>query len=733
MENHLASYFDSPELQQVIYKNMTEGIWLTDLNFMLRYANQAVLDHRGYSLEELRRLTLPEQLTQPSYLVVKQVITNEITPSQIEDKNHPFQKSLELEFLCKNGSTYWAEVSVTLVREESGKVIGFLGVSRTITDRKRIENALIESEKRFRTLFEDFPLGLYQTMPSGRIINVNPAFIQMLRYPDKDSLLSLKTSDLLVHPEDRRKLLKTLNHSNILLKSELQVRCKDGTILWVRDNAHSVRNAQGKIQYYEGSLEDITHLREAEEALKHSEERYRNLVENMGEGMTIVDANENILFANLTAERIFGVSEGSLVGRNLREFLDPNQLNEVLAQTSRRKMGERSLYEITITRPDGEKRILRVTATTQYADNGSFSNSFGVIHDVTDERKDQLALESVKAELDIRVRELETRNREIGALTDMVNMLQRCTTIPETFVVIESFIKQLIPEAKGALYLGKLGLQKYKLVRQWGQPSLSKTEIVNEDCWALRREKYYCLTETLTGPLCSHLGKPVPLSTICVPIMIQNHGSGLLHLQTSQDGIRLTENHLRLANNLAEQINLALSNLQLQEELHEQAIRDSLTGLFNRYYMEETLEKEIARSKRNEKTISLMMLDFDNFKELNTIYGHPKADEALTAFGGLLNASIRASDIACRYGGDEFLVIMPDTSPEVVLQRADSIRNKVKSIHFHSAPNASVVLTVSIGLAIFPKNGITSNTLLTAADNALLKAKKSHDTIIFAS
>jgi diguanylate cyclase (GGDEF)-like protein/PAS domain S-box-containing protein len=732
MEKQLTSFFDIPELQRVIYRSISEGIWLTDLNFMVIYANQAVIDHRGFSLEELRLLKLEDQLTQPSYLAVQQVIVQEVTPNRIAEPNYQFQKSLELEFLCKNASVYWAEVTITLVRDDSGRAIGFLGVSRTITDRKRIENALIESEKRYRTLFEDFPLGLYQTTPSGRIINVNPAFIKMLRFPDKDSLLSLKTSDLLVNPEDRKKQLHTLNHSNILLKSELQVRCKDGNILWVRDNAHSVKTDQGKVQYYEGSLEDITQLREAEEALKQSEERYRNLVENMGEGMTIVDANENILFANPAADRIFGVNEGSLTSRNLRDFLEPAQLNEVLAQTNRRKMGERSLYEITISRSDGEKRILQVTATAQYDPAGKFSNSFGVIHDVTDERKDQIALESVKAELDIRVRELENRNREIGALTDMVNMLQRCTTIPETFVVIESFIRQLIPEAKGALYLGKPGTQKYKLVRQWGMPAISKTEIINEDCWALRREKYYYLTETLTSPLCSHLGKPIPLSTICVPIMIQNHGSGLLHLQTAQDEMRLTENHLRLANNFAEQINLALSNLQLQEELHEQAIRDSLTGLFNRYYMEETLEKEIARSKRNEKTISIMMLDFDNFKELNTIFGHPKADEALTAFGGLLNDSIRSSDIACRYGGDEFLVIMPEVSSAVLLQRADAIRNKVKSIHFHSAPNSSVVLTVSIGLAIFPKNGTTSNALLTAADKALLKAKKSHDTIIFA-
>jgi diguanylate cyclase (GGDEF)-like protein len=166
--------------------------------------------------------------------------------------------------------------------------------------------------------------------------------------------------------------------------------------------------------------------------------------------------------------------------------------------------------------------------------------------------------------------------------------------------------------------------------------------------------------------------------------------------------------------------------------LHEQAIRDSLTSLYNRYFMEETLEKEIARSKRNEKPISIMMIDLDNFKEINTIFGHPKADEALAAFGQLLNSSIRSSDIACRYGGDEFLVIMPETSAEILTQRADAIRKLVKSIHIQSMKHAPVALTVSMGLAIFPQNGFTTNALLQAADKALLKAKGSHDKIIAA-
>ena len=111
MEMQLDSFFDSPELQRIIYRNITEGIWLTDLNFMLRYANQAAIDHRGYSLEELRQLTLSEQLTQPSYLVVQEIVSKQITSSQIADKNFQFQKSLDLEFNCKNGSTYWAEMT----------------------------------------------------------------------------------------------------------------------------------------------------------------------------------------------------------------------------------------------------------------------------------------------------------------------------------------------------------------------------------------------------------------------------------------------------------------------------------------------------------------------------------------------------------------------------------------------------------------------------------------------
>jgi diguanylate cyclase (GGDEF)-like protein len=204
----------------------------------------------------------------------------------------------------------------------------------------------------------------------------------------------------------------------------------------------------------------------------------------------------------------------------------------------------------------------------------------------------------------------------------------------------------------------------------------------------------------------------------------------MLHLETTEGMFELTDDQHQLAITLSEQISLALSNVQLKEKLHEQAIRDSLTGLYNRYYMEEALVKELSRAHRSGKNIGLIMLDFDRFKELNTIFGHPKADEVLRDFGFLLNSSIRGSDIACRYGGDEFLIIMPETTLETLTSRSDQLRNKVKELSNTSIILKDFQMTVSIGIAVFPTHGKNPAELLKSADDALMVAKKRHDCVV---
>ena len=172
---------------------------------------------------------------------------------------------------------------------------------------------------------------------------------------------------------------------------------------------------------------------------------------------------------------------------------------------------------------------------------------------------------------------------------------------------------------------------------------------------------------------------------------------------------------------MAEGMALALANQRLREIMRNQAIRDSLTGLYNRRYLEETLEREVHRGNRLGTCIGIIMMDLDHFKPYNDSYGHTAGDEVLRAAGHLIQNQVRGEDIACRYGGEEFLLIMPGASLEVVQHRAETIVREVKQLHLQN--HAFHPITISAGVAIFPDNGATADLVLQAADQALYRAK----------
>ena len=174
---------------------------------------------------------------------------------------------------------------------------------------------------------------------------------------------------------------------------------------------------------------------------------------------------------------------------------------------------------------------------------------------------------------------------------------------------------------------------------------------------------------------------------------------------------------------MAERLALALADMKLRETLRAQSISDPLTGWYNRRFMEETLEREIRRAARNEAPVAVVMLDVDNFKEFNDSYGHEAGDVALQNLCQMLKGHIRSEDVACRYGGDEFLLILPDISAEVAAQRAEAMRITVGHLEMHYQGRLLRPMTLSFGIATFPANGKTSQELLRASDAALFRAK----------
>jgi diguanylate cyclase (GGDEF)-like protein len=190
---------------------------------------------------------------------------------------------------------------------------------------------------------------------------------------------------------------------------------------------------------------------------------------------------------------------------------------------------------------------------------------------------------------------------------------------------------------------------------------------------------------------------------------------------------------VRLAVTVAEQFALALANLRLRETLRGQSIRDPLTGLFNRRYMEETLDRELSRAARERRPLSVILLDIDRFKHFNDTFGHEAGDTVLASLGALLRGASRAGDVACRYGGEEFVLILPAASLADAQRRAEEIREAIRGLRVTHNGRPLEAVRCSMGVAAFPEHGEVGGALLRAADAALYRAKREgRDQVILA-
>ena len=327
--------------------------------------------------------------------------------------------------------------------------------------------------------------------------------------------------------------------------------------------------------------------------------------------------------------------------------------------------------------------------------------------------------------------ELEQHTREIALLSEMGELLQSCLTSEEAYTVIDHTSQQLFSEESGALCVFDSNRDLVEMVVAWGDDPVGERLFSSGDCWALRRGQLFSVGDASDGLICKHVGEPHPFSYVCLPMMAQGETLGILHLRSNLWGqneskpgpINQIESKMQLAMTVAEHVGLALANLKLRENLRSQAIRDPLTGLFNRRYMEESLSRELRRAERKGTAVGMIMIDIDHFKNFNDNFGHAAGDYLLRELGIFLNSLIRGEDIASRYGGEEFIIILPEASLEETRQRAEHIREDVKRLNLSDHFQVKGNMTVSVGVAVFPDNGTSSETILKAVDQALYKAK----------
>ena len=321
-----------------------------------------------------------------------------------------------------------------------------------------------------------------------------------------------------------------------------------------------------------------------------------------------------------------------------------------------------------------------------------------------------------------RLSEREGQNARLGEFS---STLQTCKTAEEAYRVSERFAPTLFEPFAGALYRISESRNVLEVVARWG---LQEGQEVGDrvytpsDCWALRRGKAQ-LVSGAHGVVCRHAPTPAPAKSLCTPLVTQDGPSGVLYLYGSS-AATLDEATERFVETVTEQLALALSNLRLRESLLQQSIRDPLTGLFNRRHLEETLDLELHRAARRGEPISAVMFDVDHFKRYNDLHGHDAGDAVLRALGTLVQSHIRAGDVACRYGGEEFLLLQPGLSAEDALVRAESLRHAVSELSLTNHGVGLGSITVSLGVATYPKHALDRTTLIKRADEALYRAKQ---------
>jgi diguanylate cyclase (GGDEF)-like protein len=335
------------------------------------------------------------------------------------------------------------------------------------------------------------------------------------------------------------------------------------------------------------------------------------------------------------------------------------------------------------------------------------------------------------AQIEAANRSLAERNQEIALLSEMSQVLQSCMTEQEAFRTAPRFCERLYPGTAGALYVTRASRDQVELVASWGEHGEPAPFFRPPDCWALRRGRPHEVRKGNAEVVCPHVQESsIPVGPyLCIPLMAHGETLGLFHIAfpgESRAGAadEIAPTARALAATLAEQLASAFANLKLRESLRQQSIRDALTGLFNRRFLEESLQREFARAQRSRKPLAAIMLDVDHFKRFNDTFGHEAGDLVLREVGALLRRQVRGGDIACRFGGEEFLMLLPETTFEVARARAEQLREAVHELRPVQNGQALGTITISLGIALFPDHGDTPASLIQAADAALYRAKK---------
>jgi len=476
---------------------------------------------------------------------------------------------------------------------------------------------------------------------------------------------------------------------------------------------------------------ELSRREHAEHTAAEQKELLQSILDSCSDAVIVADTSGKIILRNPVGVRYNAGAPADELDEKYPELLGLYKSDsETLFKTeelplSRALAGDSATGLEICVRPTNE-----VEPRWMLAAGGPLINSRGekrggvvFLRDITDRK-------SADEQLKIALLESEALARESKVLSELGDSLQSCQKVEEAYRMSQNALPDILGLRPGVLFILNSSRDLAESVATWNNCSTTEPLFHPDDCWALRRGKPY---GGPGSPLpCSHVRVSGGTNYLCVPLIAQGETLGVLYVEdktsvlaSSPQAVQFEQATLnRRANAVAERVSLALANLNLRELLRNQSIRDPLTGLYNRRYLEESLNRELQRAKRAGRNLSVVMLDLDHFKRFNDTFGHQVGDILLKEVAGVIKNRVRAGDLACRYGGEEFSLIIAEVDTDGARKCTVDIREAIKHISLHNRGQMLGTITISAGIATYPAHAYKSEDLIRAADEALYQAKK---------
>jgi diguanylate cyclase (GGDEF)-like protein/PAS domain S-box-containing protein len=497
--------------------------------------------------------------------------------------------------------------------------------------------------------------------------------------------------------------------------------------------------------------------------IRERELYFQTMAEGIPEIIWTADPNGTSDFFNQKCLDYTGLTFEQMLDRGWKAIIHLDDLEGGLSEWGRSlRTGDPFEVEYRLRGKDGTYRWFLCRANPIRNPAGEIVKWFGTCTDIENQKQNQQVLEEqilertvqladtntrlqeemlekdfARSELDQQnermLGELKKRSERAAMLAKMGELLQSCISRDEVFAAALGYAPRIFPAVPGAMALLDASRNLAEVIGSWSDCRLPALVFEPASCWALRTGlPHLVLTGDSTAP-CAH-AEGVKNTYLCTPILAQGETLGIVHFQATDETPRMDASELSFKTTFAAQVGLSIANIRLREALRTQSVRDALTGLYNRRYLEETLEREVRRAARAAQSLGLLMIDLDHFKNFNDTYGHDAGDAVLRETALFLAKGIRAEDFVCRFGGEEFVVILPTADLESSRARGERLRLKMRELTIMYQGKSLGMVTISVGVAVFPEHGRSPKELMAAADAALYQAKRGgRDVVVVAS